>query len=300
MNIVINVGKAKVAEVKELFLAEKELLKQVGIPYGTQFRFNGFACNVYSSGKVMFQGSGYECILQKVTEKLGLTSKYGQDNSNLRQSQNSVLSPSEDIFPIVGSDETGKGERVGPLVVTSCIVTDSEAYNKLLKLGVVDSKTLSKNSIIKVTKELRELERQGVIRFETVVVSPQEYNRMHRETKNVNIMLARLHSKSILDNIIKLYTENNNKFHDVKLYIDKFSVLKNRFTDVFYSELARYKEKYELFNAVEFIIVEEHKGERFPAVAAASIVAKAVYEENKFRYREEKVFRVKATTRSKK
>jgi ribonuclease HIII len=49
---------------------------------------------------------------------------------------------SEVVLPVIGSDESGKGDYFGPLV-SACIYVDEKIASQLAVLGVRDSKALS-------------------------------------------------------------------------------------------------------------------------------------------------------------
>ncbi|MEE8401235.1 MAG: ribonuclease HIII [Candidatus Hydrothermarchaeaceae archaeon] len=149
---------------------------------------------------------------------------------------------------IAGSDEAGKGDYFG-YVVAACVC----AEEKLLKdIGVKDSKTLSMGRIFKLDGEIRERCTVSV-----VSLSPRRYNQLHRDTGgkyNLNQILGWLHAKAI-SNIVK-------KCEPKIVVVDKFGKEENVLGNL---------------KGIESKIVFMEKGERDPAVAAASIVARAEF-----------------------
>ena len=154
----------------------------------------------------------------------------------------------------VGSDECGKGDYFGPLIVCGFYL-DVKDKDKLLKIGVCDSKKLKRDQIIDVAKQLYHDFAQNI---ECLVLKPKKYNELYAnfaaQGKNLNDLLAWCHSK-ILDNIIKRHEQIEGVF------IDQFSTAKKA------SALLKKLHP-------DMQIMERPDGERDLAVAAASIIAR--------------------------
>jgi ribonuclease HIII len=96
-----------------------------------------------------------------------------------------------DGTPRVGTDEAGKGDYFGPLVVAGVrLVLGEDLTRKLREIGVRDSKTLS----IPGARELaqRILESVGTGNAGVVVLQPQEYEARRRATGDINKLLAEI------------------------------------------------------------------------------------------------------------
>ncbi len=148
---------------------------------------------------------------------------------------------------IAGCDEAGKGDYFG-YVVAACVCSDDET---LKSIGVRDSKTLSKGRVSTLDKEIRRR-----CAYSVVKLSPQRYNQLHQGTGgkyNLNQMLGWLHAKAIGE-ILKKCTPG-------EVIVDKFGKEENVLDNL------------KVPVKVKFI----EKGERYPAVAAASIVARAEF-----------------------
>lgn len=149
---------------------------------------------------------------------------------------------------IAGCDEAGKGDYFG-YVVVACVCSDE----KVLKdVGVRDSKVLSKGRIFELEKKIREK-----CIYSVVSLSPQRYNQLHRDTGgkyNLNQMLGWLHAKAISEIIKKCAPDT--------VTVDKFGKEENVLRNID-----------EGHDKIVFI----EKGETKPAVAAASIVARAEF-----------------------
>ena len=92
--------------------------------------------------------------------------------------------------PWIGSDESGKGDYFGPLVVAAVRVTPEEA-EYLRRCGLRDSKELSDRQIPGLAEEVRKLPHKAVI------LPPEVYNRRLRDFHNLNDFLAWGHAEAI-------------------------------------------------------------------------------------------------------
>ena len=141
---------------------------------------------VYSSGKIVYENNPSTMeILDKVMKK---TSVFDYE---------------------LGSDEVGKGEWYGPLVVV-CAALKLDDINYLRKLGVKDSKELSNNEILRLSKEIQKRK----IRWHPLILSPETYNSQvdafKKENKNLNELLAWAHSVCIKNMLDQLeYSKNS-------------------------------------------------------------------------------------------
>ena len=96
----------------------------------------------------------------------------------------------------IGTDESGKGDYFGPLVVAGVFVPDDQE-EVLLELGVKDSKRVTD----KRAQKLSDLIREGYT-HSLVVIGPEKYNELYAKFKNLNKLLAWAHSRAI-ENILE-------------------------------------------------------------------------------------------------
>jgi ribonuclease HIII len=75
----------------------------------------------------------------------------------------------------IGSDECGKGDFFGPLIVCGFLM-DIKAKETLLKLGVCDSKKLRKEQILDIAKGLYQTFPANI---ECLILKPQKYNELY-------------------------------------------------------------------------------------------------------------------------
>lgn len=155
-----------------------------------------------------------------------------------------------DIIEYVGTDESGKGDYFGPLVVSSVFV-DQNTSRRLESLGVKDSKLLSDDYIKKIEMDIKKVVDHN---FNTVIINPEKYNVLYNSFHNLNKILGWAHSKAIENLLIKKKCDNiiSDKFGNEKL-------IKN--------ELSK--------KNIELNLYQTPKAERYTGVAAASILARA-------------------------
>lgn len=165
----------------------------------------------------------------------------------LFDSENTIIDEPEEY---IGTDESGKGDFFGPLVIGAVLI-DKEKSNHLTQIGIKDSKLLNDNQIKSLSREIKKIipeESRNV-----VIINPEKYNQLYESFKNLNKLLAWGHSKAI-ENIIS-------KNKTTKVISDKFGN-----EGLLIQELSKKK--------IDVELVQITKAERFIAVAAASILAR--------------------------
>ena len=114
---------------------------------------------------------------------------------------------------VMGCDETGVGDYLTPLVAASVFVP-WQNVSKLIKIGVIDSKKLSDQKIVKLAAQIK-----PIVISEVKHLTQGGYNKLNQNL-NANELKTFLH----LTNINRL----ENKIHDIDLVIvDQFSNLKS-------------------------------------------------------------------------
>lgn len=151
----------------------------------------------------------------------------------------------------VGSDESGKGDYFGPLVVAAVALTQQN-WRVLEALGVQDSKNLSDPRATSLAPQIRE-----AFPCEVVVILPRRYNELWREFGNVNRLLAWAHARAI-EQVLARAPEAT-------------AVVADQFGDESLIRKALFK------RGREVQLVQMPRAERDPAVAAASILARAEF-----------------------
>ena len=95
----------------------------------------------------------------------------------------------------IGTDESGKGDYFGPLVIGGVRV-DPKAKGVLTNLKVRDSKRISDNVIKDLDFQIRSL-----FIYSVVVIGPEKYNLLYGKMKNLNKLLAWGHAR-VIENIL--------------------------------------------------------------------------------------------------
>ena len=92
-------------------------------------------------------------------------------------------------FPKIGSDEVGKGDFFGPLVVCAVYVEKSE---QMEDLNARDSKTISDSRVEKLGAQLIKK-----VDYSLVRISPEKYNQLYQRFNNINVILGWAHAQAI-------------------------------------------------------------------------------------------------------
>ena len=239
MNVVIKVND----EIKEKMIEYyKDKRRDKVIPYVVfQAQEEDTVITMYESGKVMFQGTSADVdaamwgVALENTKEKKENQKYYNCNA-------------------VGSDEVGTGDYFGPIVVTACYVKKDQ-IEALEKLGIGDSKKIDDEKIKKIAPEIAKL-----VKYKSVILTPEEYNEKHTKDTNMNKIKAILHNRVLYEIV-----------HDEKAKYDYIIV----------DEFARENRYYEYLKdqpVIQRDITFLTKAEDIsPAVACASIISRYLF-----------------------
>lgn len=103
---------------------------------------------------------------------------------------------------LIGTDESGKGDYFGPLVIAG-VYADAGMKARLKEIGTADSKTLSDTRIQKLAEEIGK-----VCPHSVVTVGNKRYNEMYDQIKNLNRLLAWGHAR-VIENMLELVDCSN-------------------------------------------------------------------------------------------
>jgi ribonuclease HIII len=149
-----------------------------------------------------------------------------------------------------GIDESGKGDYFGPLVVAG-VYLEPHQVSDLLLMGIKDSKQLSDQRALDLAQEL-----SSQVISSIVVIGPKRYNELYEKIKNLNKILAWAHAR-VLENILQR--------------VDCSRALSDQFGD------ERFILNALLEKGKKIQLEQRPKAESDPAVAAASILARAEF-----------------------
>ena len=154
-----------------------------------------------------------------------------------------------------GSDESGKGDYFGPLVVC-CAFTDERLSDEMAKLGVKDCKQMSDKAVLSVGSALRRL--LGPDGYAVVKLGPAAYNRLYAKIGNVNRLLAWAHGTAIEELLTK-------RPGCPRVVVDQFAP-----TEATIRRALKERGK-------RATVEQRHKAESDIAVAAASVIARELF-----------------------
>jgi ribonuclease HIII len=164
---------------------------------------------------------------------------------------------------LVGSDEVGKGEWYGPLVV-ACIAMTPNQITRMRELGVRDSKEIERSRLMKLAQEIaRESFTKNVL-----TLMPEKYNQLCKEFKmegkSLNDLLAWAHASAIRGVLAELGERR------IKILIDKFDVEKTELRLLTTAHVSDKSSNLEVF--------QTPSGDTEIPVSVASILAKEEFE----------------------
>lgn len=219
----------------------------------------------FSSGKLQLQGHAgplyrraLEIIIPRYNlhfpnAKLDIADYLAHAQTEAKPAGDAAAPDLQVGLPYIGTDESGKGDYFGPLVIAGVWV-DESLQACLVGLGVRDSKEISDSHCQKLAVAIREM---CPGKYQVIEISPERYNQLQaqlvREKKNLNHLLAWGHARAI-ESLL-------NRHHCDQAIADQFG-----------------DEKYIASKLMEkgksLKLLQTPKAERFVAVAAASVLAR--------------------------
>lgn len=251
--------------IRQLFYTLPDAaVKEKELPYGRQFQI------VRGKEKV---------VLSVYKGKKGISTVWGGQEGSLMNSAMAAVSPSGGNECIetnitnneiknsisllencagfngvwVGSDESGKGDFFGPLVVAAVLV-DTDIARELIAAGVKDCKVLTDKEIHRLAPIIKKTAPINVV----LALKPEMYNyryeQLRLEKKNLNHLLANGHISAIRKAV-------HQRPECRYALVDQFSV-HSGIREALESEFS------------DLIVVEQKRAEADIAVAAASVLAR--------------------------
>ncbi|MXV78082.1 ribonuclease HIII, partial [Candidatus Poribacteria bacterium] len=154
----------------------------------------------------------------------------------------------------IGTDESGKGDYFGPLVVAGVYI-NNDCIDTFVEMGISDGKKITNSRVEKLANWMWEHYEENIV---VIKKMPETYNtdydHFQSQGKNLNTLLASMHVE-----VIQKLSESKGTEH---VLVDKFS-----YHDIVTSQL----------RSENMDVKLETKAERDIAVAAASIIARATF-----------------------
>ena len=251
--------------IRQLFSTLPDaVVNEKELPYGRQFQI------VRGNEKV---------VLSVYKGKKGISTVWGGQEGSLMNSAMTALSPSGGNECIetnitnneiknsvsllencagfngvwVGSDESGKGDFFGPLVVAAVLV-DTDIARELIAAGVKDCKVLTDKEIHRLSPIIKKTAPINIV----LALKPEMYNyryeQLRLEKKNLNHLLANGHISAIRKAV-------HQRPECRYALVDQFSV-HSGIREALESEFS------------DLIVIEQKRAEADIAVAAASVLAR--------------------------
>jgi ribonuclease HIII len=209
--------------------------------------------DLFTTGKALIQGK--HGMLQTEIKSWWYTREAPSKQPTSPTTQSLLIGTASDLSKTnftgkarIGLDESGKGDYFGPLVIGAVFV-DEQTEDKLIALGVRDSKLLTDNRMLAMAEEIKALCPHFVVPIE-----PKRYNELYAKIQNLNQLLAWGHAWT-LENML------DNVSCDLAV-VDKFG------DESYLRKALREKGR-------QIIVVQQTHAEEDTAVAAASILARA-------------------------
>ena len=159
---------------------------------------------------------------------------------------------SEIVVPdeYIGTDESGKGDLFGPLVIAA-VLLDRSNKSALDSLNILESKRITDRRALSLAEDIKATAPNSI-----VLISPLKYNELYARIRNLNKLLAWGHARAV-ENVLD--------------QDDCATVVSDQFGDASLIQNSLMKKG----QAVN--LLQTHRGERHLAVAAASVLARAAF-----------------------
>lgn len=211
----------------------------------TQAAADADGCRValYNSGKCLVQGKKAADFVQFVLEPQVLGA--------VRLGYEQVVDAAH-YQPHMGVDESGKGDFFGPLTIAAAYA-DRGLTERMQAMGVRDSKRITSDKrLLEIARDLRALLGR---RYSVVRIGPSAYNRLYAKMQSVNRILAWGHARAI-ENLLAIVPDCPRAVSD------------------------QFGHQQQVLRALmgkgrKIALEQRHRAESDPAVAAASILARA-------------------------
>ena len=175
------------------------------IPYVVfQAEDNGTVVTMYTSNKVMFQGSSAD-VDAAMWMEMADVEKRQKEKKEKDQADMKYYNTSS-----IGSDEVGTGDYFGPIVVTASFVK-IEDIPFLEELGIKDSKKLTDEKILEIAPKIAKK-----IPYKSIILTNSEYNEKYKEN-NMNKIKAIMHNRALYEMV-----QNTKEKYDY-IIVDEFA-----------------------------------------------------------------------------
>ncbi|MEI8128911.1 MAG: ribonuclease HIII [bacterium] len=213
---------SKQEEIKDFILQSFEAIVNQKQYAFWEIKHRDFTATFYNSSKFVIQGKNIVPLMEKLSERFASPFNPSPQPSQSDKPIPSLLrlasSPrrgfaargegassqalqpfnqnTSHLSPYIGTDESGKGDFFGPLVVAGVLI-DEKNRQLFLDLGIKDSKTLKDEQMIKMAQQIQKHSIYSVLS-----ISNAKYNELYAKFKNLNKLLAWGHAR-VIENILE-------------------------------------------------------------------------------------------------
>lgn len=180
-------------------------------------RADKLSVSAYQNGKLVVQGKNAEEFLEFILEPEVLKEQTfacsggPADLPGKGESPAADSIPPQEFFPHAGTDESGKGDFFGPLVIACVFIAEKKIAESLEQAGVRDSKRIKSDKQITKLADLIRKETRGM--WSLVAIGPEAYNRTYEQIGSLNRLLAWGHARA-LENLLEKAPECNHVLSD--------------------------------------------------------------------------------------
>lgn len=218
----------KQAEIKDFILQTFDVVVKPKQYAFWEIKHKDFVAVFYNSGKFVIQGKNILVLLDSLGANFNeIEAKAQRFKDEKGNEGNASISPSVSVSknsslltahssPYIGTDESGKGDFFGPLVIAGVMI--DEKNRKIFEdMGIKDSKALKDEQMLKM---LHEIQKHSV--FSVVSITNAKYNELYIKFMNLNKLLAWGHARVIENILEKKHCEYalSDKFGDEKLILN--------------------------------------------------------------------------------
>lgn len=221
------------------------------------YKISNVTISIYSTNKVLLQGSNAHAIYQELLNQNLITDKQ-ISSCNEQKKQKASLSYFDCTnINTIGCDEVGVGDFFGGLVTVACFV-DYHDVAYLKKIGVKDSKKLTDSKMQEIFPLIIKK-----VRYAAKYYNPSQYNSQYDKYKNAHILKTALHNAALCE-----LTSNLNPDIKYKVIMDEYCSEHN------------YQQYLRTVNPSHCVTIdhfETHAESQYIAVACASIIARIYF-----------------------
>lgn len=171
----------------------------------------------YTNGTLYIEASNdtVQAWLNSLLDKAGV--RFGTVPPSAQTASSTASDALVEVFPVIGSDESGKGDYFGPLVVAAVFVDSDKTARALREAGACDSKSLTATQVPSIAAAIREVLGSG----NYLIWVPKDYNATYASYQAKNQKLNHLMADAHANTIARL-REKHVALDSIQIVCDRF------------------------------------------------------------------------------